>query len=157
MRIDRAWRGAVSRWALVLTVLGACLSQPAMAQGDEAAKHAAVDRYLKAVPMSRMMEDSYAQLALQLPPQRRERFLADMRALVKVDRMEQIARTAMVRTFTLDELNAMADFYTSPHGASAMAKFGHYMGEIMPPLMQEIGRAVQELEAGNQRPAGGPR
>ena len=46
MRIDRAWRGAVSRWALVLMVLGVCMSQPAMAQGDEAAKHAAVDRFV---------------------------------------------------------------------------------------------------------------
>ena len=39
MKIDRAWRGAVKRWALGLMVMGVCLSQPAVGQAFEA--HAA--------------------------------------------------------------------------------------------------------------------
>lgn len=56
----------------------------------------------------------------------------------------------MLKTFTTDELNALADFYASKDGASAMKKFGAYMGDIMPSLMQEIQRAAQELQAGKK-------
>lgn len=136
--------------ALLIALMPWAMS-PAFAQSDEAGKQAQVDRYFKAVPLSRMMEDSYAQLALQLPPDKREQFKADMRVLVRAERMEAIARTAMVKTFTLDELTAMADFYSSEHGASAMAKFGVYMAEVMPPLMQEVQRAVQQLHAQSAR------
>jgi len=101
--------------------------------------------------MSKMMEDTYVQLAKQVPQDKQAQFIADMRKVVKAERVEQIAKGAMLRTFTLAELNALADFYSSEHGASAMAKFGAYMGEVMPPLMQEIQRAVQDLQAQNKR------
>ena len=127
------------------------LLSPAHAQSNEADKQAAVERYLRAVPMSKMMEDTYVQLAKQVPQDKQAQFIADMRKVVKAERVEQIAKGAMLRTFTLEELNALADFYSSEHGASAMAKFGAYMGEVMPPLMQEIQRAVQDLQAQNKR------
>jgi len=127
------------------------LIPPAQAQSNDAAKNAALERYLRAVPMSKMMEDTYAQLAKQVPQDKRAQFISEMRSVVKVDRMEQIARGAMLRTFTAEELNALADFYSSKHGASAMSKFGVYMGEVMPPLMQEIQRAFQELQARNKK------
>ena len=136
--------------ALLLSLSCAVLA-PALAQSDEASKQAAAERYLRAVPMSKMMEDSYAQMAKTLPADQRARFVAEMRAVVKIDRMEQIAQAAMVKTFSLEEITALADFYSSPHGASAMAKFGVYMGEIMPALMQEMERSMQEL-----RSRGGP-
>jgi hypothetical protein len=127
------------------------LLSPAHAQSSEAAKQAAIERYLRAVPMGKMMEDTYAQIAKQVPQDKQAQFIADMRKVVKVERVEQIAKGAMLRTFTLEELNALADFYSSEHGASAMAKFGVYMGEVMPPLMQEIQRAVQDLQAQSKK------
>jgi len=132
--------------ALILS-LSCALLAPALAQSDEASKQAAAERYLRAVPMSKMMEDSYAQMAKTLPADQRARFVAEMREVVKIDRMEQIAKAAMVKTFSLEEITALADFYSSPHGASAMAKFGTYMGEIMPALMQEMERSTQELRS----------
>ena len=57
----------------------------------------------------------------------------------------------MVKHFTADELNAMADFYSSKHGASAMSKFGIYMADVMPILMQEIQRAVRELQSTDRK------
>jgi len=127
--------------------LGAALATPVFAQSPEADKQAAIDRYLRAVPMNRMMDDMYAEMAKQLPAEKRNQFLSDMHSVIKTERIEQIARAAMLKTFTVDELNALADFYSSRHGASAMAKFGVYMGEVMPPLMQEIQRAMQEVQA----------
>jgi hypothetical protein len=39
----------------------------------------------------------------------------------------------------------MAEFYSSKHGASAMAKFPAHTGDITPAISQEIRRGVQEL------------
>jgi hypothetical protein len=108
-------------------------------------RQVAMQRYLRAVPMAKVMEDTYAEMAKQVPPEKRMEFIAAMRKVVRVDKIEEIAKRSMLNTFTTDELNALADFYSSKDGASAMKKLGVYMGDIMPPLMQEIERAVQEL------------
>jgi len=100
--------------------------------------------------MDKMMEDAYLEMAKQLPPENRAEFVSLMRKHVYVDRIEAIARKSMLKTFTTNELNALADFYLSEHGASGMRKFGVYMADIMPALMQEIQRAVQELQAEKQ-------
>ena len=44
---------------------------------------------------------------------------------------------AMVKNFTTEELKALADFYGSPVGKSAMQKFGAYMADIMPVVQAE--------------------
>lgn len=127
-------------------LLAAAMLSPAQAQSVDADKQSAVERYMRAIPMSKMLEDTYTQLARQMPQDQQEKFISDMRRAVNAARLEQIAKAAMLRTFSLEELNALADFYSSQHGASAMAKFGVYMGEVMPPLMQEVQRAIQELK-----------
>lgn len=137
--------------ALALTAL--MLTPLAHAQGAEAARQAAADRYLRAVPTAKMVNDTIAQLALQLPPEQRQKFAADLRVMIDVRKLEKISRDAMVKTFSVDELNALADFYESRHGASAMAKFGAYMGEVMPPMMREIQAGVERVQA---QPSGPP-
>jgi hypothetical protein len=130
---------------LVLLLSSACIGIPAQAQDTMDTRQVAMQRYLRAVPMAKVMEDTYAEMAKQVPPEKRTEFIAAMRKVVRVDKIEEIAKRSMLNTFTTDELNALADFYSSKDGASAMKKLGVYMGDIMPPLMQEIERAVQEL------------
>ena len=136
--------------SILLGSMLALFSFSLLAQPD-VEKQAAVDRYMRAVPMSKMLEDTYAEMAKQIPPEQRDSFIAAMRQIVRADVLEKVARSAMLKTFSTDELNALADFYSSKHGASAMAKFGPYMAEVMPPLMQEVQRAVQELQSGNKQ------
>jgi hypothetical protein len=132
----------------LLFAFAACA--PALAQDTLETRQAAMQRYLQAVPVSKMMEDAYSEMAKQIPPEKRVEFINAMRRLVRVDRLEEISKRSMLKTFTTDELNALADFYASKDGASAMKKFGAYMGDIMPSLMQEIQRAAQELQAGKK-------
>ena len=47
--------------------------------------------------------------------------------------------------FTTDELKALADFYGSPVGKSAMKKFGAYMADIMPVVQAEIMKAAAKM------------
>jgi len=52
---------------------------------------------------------------------------------------------AMVKHFTTDELKALADFYGSPVGKSAMQKFGAYMADVMPAIQAEMQKAQAKL------------
>ncbi len=97
--------------------------------------------------MSKMLDDTFKELVKQVPVEKREHFLQHMKASVRADALERISRDSMVKVFTADELNALADFYGSSHGASAMQKFGAYMGIIMPEVQQEVMQAMQKLEA----------
>jgi hypothetical protein len=52
---------------------------------------------------------------------------------------------AMVKHFTTEELKALADFYGSPVGKSAMQKFGAYMADLMPIIQAEMMKAQAKL------------
>lgn len=53
----------------------------------------------------------------------------------------------LVKYFTTDELKALADFYGSPVGKSAMQKFPSYMAALMPTLERETRRAQERAAA----------
>ncbi len=133
-----------------LAFLAALAPAVVLANDNPAARQAAADRYFSVVPVSRVLEDAYAEIAKQLPREQRAGFLVHIRAVVRVERLERISRDAMIKTFTAGEMNALADFYGSTHGASAMRKFGPYMEKAMPLLRREIEKAMLELQAAKQ-------
>jgi hypothetical protein len=61
---------------------------------------------------------------------------------------------AMVKHFTSEELKALADFYGSPVGKSAMQKFGAYMSDLMPTIQAEMMKA--EAKANQSLPNTSP-
>jgi len=138
---------AIRHFTTCLLLASAAVCTPALAQDTEATRQVAMERYLRAVPMAKMMEDTYSEMAKLVPPENRAEFVSMMRKHVKIDRIEAIAKQSMLKTFTTNELNALADFYLSEHGASGMKKFGAYMSDVMPALMQEVQRATQEIQA----------
>jgi len=134
--------------SLMLALLLSCsvAVRSASAQDGPKEREAAANRYLSVVPMAKLIEDMTNEMAKQLPIEKRAEFTSQMRDLVRVDALERIARDAMVQTFTVDELNALADFYGSKYGTSAMKKFGAYMQLVMPALVQEMQRAAQQVK-----------
>ena len=48
---------------------------------------------------------------------------------------------SLVKVFTAEEIKAMADFYGSPAGKSAMNKSGAYMTDLRPALEAELAKA----------------
>lgn len=101
---------------------------------------------MQVAPLSKLLDDTFAEMGKQLPEDKREEFVRNMKKLVHTDRLENIARESMVKVFTADELNALADFYGSKEGASAMKKFGAYMALIAPSVQQEIQQAAKQLQ-----------
>ncbi len=104
---------------------------------------AAARRYLEVAQMGKLMDDAQAEMAKSLRPEEREEFLNFMRKTVRVDVLEKAAMASMVKIFTAEEMNALADFYGTPVGRSAMSKFGPYMADVMPVIQDEIVRAMQ--------------
>ncbi len=117
----------------------------AWAEDDMQSRYVAAKRYMDAVPVDRLMDDLFNAVAKQLPENKRRDFIADAKSALDTQLLTKICLAGMVKHFTTEELNAMADFYGSKVGASIMSKFGPYMADVMPPIQQEARRAAQEL------------
>lgn len=104
----------------------------------------AAERYLRVMPMKKFIDDSTIEMAKQLPEGKREKFITLMDQSINVPELEKITKRAMIKIFTADELNALADFYGSDVGQSAMKKFGIYMAEVMPSIQKELIQAGQQ-------------
>lgn len=118
---------------------------PAWASDSEEERVAAARRYLEVAQMSKITDDMVNELAKTLPAEQRDKFLEFMHDAVRPEVLEQAAMTSMVKVFTAQELNALADFFGSPVGRSAMGKFGVYMADVMPVIQQEMFRALRAV------------
>ena len=94
-------------------------------------------RYVRTSDVLKMMNEIVEQFALNLPENRREAFIQFMSESLDIQMLESVMVTSMVQHFTVNELNALADFYGSPEGVSIMKKFPAYMATAMP-MLQSI-------------------
>ncbi len=79
--------------------------------------------------------------AMNLPPEQRQKFKEMMTTQLDIDALTKEMIDAMIKHFSTDELKALADFYGSPVGKSAMSKFGAYMADVMPAIQAEMIKA----------------
>ena len=107
---------------------------------------AAARRYLDVASMKDMMRDMTQETAKNLPENLRQPFIQYMNKSIRIEVLESTALASMAKHFTYKELDAIASFYGSPEGRSAMKKFGAYMGDVMPVLQQEMLRSQQQFE-----------
>jgi hypothetical protein len=103
------------------------------------------ERYLQVSPPKALFEDMADKMAATLPADQREQFKKVMTTQVDIAALSKAMTDAMVENFTTDELKALADFYGSPVGKSAMQKFGAYMADIMPVVQAEIIKAAAKM------------
>ena len=112
------------------------------------------ERYLQATPPKALFEDMADKMAASLPPEQRDQFKKLMTSQLDIAALTKAMLDAMVKDFTTEELKALADFYGSPVGKSAMQKFGVYMADIMPTVEAEIMKTQAKLNQSlpNQSP-----
>jgi hypothetical protein len=130
---------------LLLSALFAAAPAAVAASDSDEQRVAAAKRYLEVAQMSKITDDTVNELAKGFPAEQRDKFLDFMHNAVRPEVLEQAAMASMVKVFTAEELNALADFFGSPVGRSAMGKFGVYMADVMPVIQQEMFRALQAL------------
>jgi hypothetical protein len=83
--------------------------------------------------------------AVNLPPDQRDQFKKFMTSQLDIGALTKAMIDAMVKHFTTDELKAIADFYGSPVGKSAVRKCGALMADMMPTMEAEIMKAQPKL------------
>jgi len=128
---------------LVLTILMGLVANTAVAMPDTVENRIQeADRYLLVTPPKEMIRDLAEQSALNLPPEKRDKFKSLLTTHLDMDALTNLMKDAMVKHFTADELAALADFYGSTNGKSAMKKFGKYFAELMPAIQAEMIKAI---------------
>ena len=100
------------------------------------------DNYLRAVPPQSFMREMAVKVAAAMPESQRSGFVTIMTKNLDLQAVTDLMRDSMIKNFTADELKALADFYGSPIGKSAMAKMGNYMADAMPKMMVELQKAI---------------
>ena len=109
----------------------------------------AAKEYLRATPLKLMLDDIAKEIAKSLPENQRIQFIELISKEFRVDVLERAALIAMTKHYTVNELNALAKFYSSPEGKSIQKKIGKYTAEIMPPIRNEVMRALKALQRSN--------
>ena len=134
----------MKKYTLAAALLLCLYSTPLFAAdaGDTpAARRAEAERYLKTTPPKEMFANLAEKTAMNMPPADREKFKQTMTSALDIDALTKAMLDAMVKHFTVQELKALADFYGSPVGKSAMSKFGDYMADVMPTIQAEMIKA----------------
>ena len=135
---------------IALVLFFTLLTFPALALEDtKANREQQAARYLLATPPKEVMDHMADQMAKTMPPDERAAFKSIF-GLIDMEAVTAIMKEAMIKTFTADELKALADFYGSPAGRSAAKKQGSYMIDVMPRLQQEVVKAVSKASEAAQ-------
>jgi hypothetical protein len=125
------------------------LQQPSLAadaMDTPQTRHEAALRYVATADLKIMLVQTVESLVRSLPPERHADFRRLMFEHVSQDFVRDLMVAAMTKHFTAGELNALAEFFGSDVGRSAMSKYPSYMGDVIPLLQAEVQRALLELQ-----------
>lgn len=140
---------------LALAAALACAALPLQAQDNADALRDAATRYVENPVQQRMMDDMLsadalvAQMRAMMPELSDEQLEiigqigAEEMAAVRPE-LEVAMIEAAVETFTLEEIVALEEFYSTPVGASVMGK----MQPFMQSAMTQMAPAMQAAQAG---------
>ena len=122
-------------------------AQTASAQSlpdNPANRQAQADRYMQAVPTKEMFATMTKAVLGQMPAgAQRDKMEKMLSSGIDLDAINHAQKDALIKHMTADELKALADFYNSPAGKSAMSKMGDVMADLQPVMQQQIMKAVQ--------------
>jgi hypothetical protein len=114
-----------------------------------AERFSAATRYAKVADVRKMMSDTVVEAARQAPESNRKKIVDFLNANINMTYVENAVIAVMTKHFTADELNALAEFYGSVRGKSILAKFGPYMGDMMPIMQSEMVRVIEQAKKEN--------
>lgn len=132
---------------IVLIAMTAACTQSASSLPDNPENRTTLaKKYLEVMPPKEMLQGVANRVAPTLSEENRKVFTEVMNREDIQKAAYRIMLDSLVKNFTVAELNAMVAFYGSPDGQSAWKKFSPYMDEIMPPIQQEVRKAIAEAK-----------
>ena len=99
-------------------------------------------------PVRDDIESTLSRVAQNLPQRDRQVFHDRMMAAIDLDKLEKLSIESMAKTFTLDELQGMVDYYSSPRAQSIAAKMPIYQQMVQPEIGRMLDRALMDLRIG---------
>ena len=132
-------------WVVVLLMLAGVwtLAQTDPLPDSPDNRMAEAQRYASVSSLRDLLDDLAENMAAAMPNREAKELKALFTEHMDVDSLERAMLDSMVRHFTAAELGALADFYGSPEGRSAMSKFGKYLADVMPAVNSEVEKALQ--------------
>lgn len=130
---------------MLIPILLTLLASPAGAE-TRAEREAAARRYLQVVPALEIVEEASLSRFRTLPPVDAHELAKAFVAELQLEPIERAIVDALVRDFTVAELDALTGFYASPNGRTAMRKLGRSMDRLLPAMEQEIDRAFTAVQ-----------
>jgi uncharacterized protein len=139
----RAPRRLVGAVALAVWVLA---SGHAIAQTPQTL--AAADRLIAVQKPAELMKDMAVNLAEKLPgatETQKQAFIKEMTDPAFMARYQAQMRAAFSKHLTVEEMDALSDFYSKPIAISAMKKMGATSAELMTFIQSEIPAMVARI------------
>lgn len=112
---------------------------------EKTEKRAQILRLFEVQPPSQAVDaaiQSIANIRFSATDPARDEFVSRMQLSVDYDKIESASITSMMDLYTLPELTAMADYYTSDLGRSAEGKGPAFRAKIAPILKEMLDKGV---------------
>ncbi|MCG8671366.1 MAG: DUF2059 domain-containing protein [Pseudomonadales bacterium] len=129
----------------MLLVLSVVIANTSMAQDSSKEKVQAAKRYMTVANLEAIWNSMVSEHAATLDEPERTKYLQSSQSKINIEKFEAVLLKGLVAVFTTEELNALADFYGSKAGQSAIAKYGKFSAYISP-LISDI--AITEMQVG---------
>lgn len=126
---------------------------PAAAQ-DNPEMEAAITRYFEITKAKENTLRSFEKMASSLPKESQAMFRHLIAKVVTIDEILDITRNLIRKHYTVEEINALSDFYSTPVGESAINKLQLIMEESIPYIHALIKKSIEEVRrAQDENPA----
>src|SRR5271157_2098232 len=132
---------------LILIIMLSTLSITIIADAQETCskeKTEAITEYLKVNSIDDLMDQMLVEIQKRIPPENRELFARIWKSAFDAKELKEKILNSMCKFFTMEEIQALTKFYSSPEGKSVMKKIPQYMAELMPYLQVINQRAMQK-------------
>jgi uncharacterized protein len=146
--------GAVGEWVrsrprlFGAVAIALSLGLPGHAVAQTPRTLAAADRLIAVQKLGEMMKDMAVNVSTKLPDtteMQKQAFVAEMTDPAFLARYQAQVRVAFARHLTVEEMDALSDFYSKPIAAAAMKKMGATTAELMTFIQAEIPAMVARI------------
>jgi hypothetical protein len=135
-------------WLIAIVVsAGLALTGQAAGPADTPeARREAADELLATIPVTEdMITSLIREMSEDLPENRRETFVEQMRERVDMNYVKRVLIDGLVAGLSTTELKAATKFYSSPEGKAFRAKLPTATDKVMPLIQAELMRSAQRL------------
>ena len=137
---------------LLVGLSAMALSSASFAQDDAqtvelSKKLTLAKEYSKIAPVDVEVNNAIEGLILNVPKENRILFKSILERNINTQRVQSASEMALAEIFTLEELKAMVDFYSTEEGKSVRSKMPDYQERLKPVLEQMVRDALQSYQS----------